>query len=161
MHKSVTIAQWENECIALSVLSMARVQLHAVVEYFKGIFPWPITHTLARARTHTHLEKRWTPPYRHKPIKKVNRIQSNAVRFWSGYSLALRNDGRAFQRSYLSHSWHNKGYIHVYTYTYDLRLPVLISGFCSERMSSATYLFLLWNNLEHWNFVIVLGQLAS
>jgi len=30
------IAQWENKCISLSVLTMARVQLPAVAEYFKG-----------------------------------------------------------------------------------------------------------------------------
>ena len=33
------IAQWENECFSLSVLSIARVQLPAIAEYFKGFFP--------------------------------------------------------------------------------------------------------------------------
>jgi len=33
------IAQWENECIPLSVLPVARVQLPAVAEYFKWLFP--------------------------------------------------------------------------------------------------------------------------
>ena len=35
----VIMAQWENECISLSVLSMAWVQVPATVEYFKGFFP--------------------------------------------------------------------------------------------------------------------------
>jgi len=35
----VMIAQWENGCISLSVLSMARVQFPAVAEMFKGFFP--------------------------------------------------------------------------------------------------------------------------
>ena len=32
----VTIAQWENECISLSVLSMARGQFSPVAEHFEG-----------------------------------------------------------------------------------------------------------------------------
>jgi len=32
------IAQWENECISLSVLPVARVQCPEVVEYFKEFF---------------------------------------------------------------------------------------------------------------------------
>jgi len=35
----VMIAQWESECISLSVLSMARVQFPAVAKSFKGFFP--------------------------------------------------------------------------------------------------------------------------
>ena len=35
----VMIAQWENECISLSVLSVAGVQFPTVVEYFGGFFP--------------------------------------------------------------------------------------------------------------------------
>jgi len=35
----VMIAQWENECISLSVLSVALVQFPAVVEYLKELFP--------------------------------------------------------------------------------------------------------------------------
>jgi len=34
---SVMVAQWENECISLSVLSVARVQLPTTAEYFKGL----------------------------------------------------------------------------------------------------------------------------
>jgi len=34
----VIIAQWENECISLSVLSMVRVQFPAAAEYFKRFF---------------------------------------------------------------------------------------------------------------------------
>ena len=30
----VMIAQWENECISLSVLSMARVHIPVIAEYF-------------------------------------------------------------------------------------------------------------------------------
>jgi len=37
--KSVAIAQWENKCISLSVLPMARIQFPTVAEYFKGSFP--------------------------------------------------------------------------------------------------------------------------
>ena len=33
----VMIAQWENECISLSVLSVARVQFLALAEYSKGL----------------------------------------------------------------------------------------------------------------------------
>ena len=33
----VMIAQWENECISLSVLSVARVQFLIMGEYFKGL----------------------------------------------------------------------------------------------------------------------------
>ena len=36
---SVTIAQWENECISRSVLPVAWVQFAAAAEYFKGFFP--------------------------------------------------------------------------------------------------------------------------
>ena len=35
----VMIAQWENECISLSDLSVARVQFPAVAEYFKRFIP--------------------------------------------------------------------------------------------------------------------------
>jgi len=35
----VMVAQWENECISLSVPSAARVQFLAVAEHFKGFFP--------------------------------------------------------------------------------------------------------------------------
>jgi len=35
----VMIAQWENEYISPSVLSVARVQIPAMTEYFKGSFP--------------------------------------------------------------------------------------------------------------------------
>jgi len=38
----VMIAQWENEWISRSVLSAARVQLPATAEYLQGIFPWLI-----------------------------------------------------------------------------------------------------------------------
>ena len=42
----VMIAQWENECISVCVLPVARVQFPAVTENFKaGIFPWLIAHT--------------------------------------------------------------------------------------------------------------------
>jgi len=34
----VVIAQWENECILLSVLSIARVQFPVVAEYYKRFF---------------------------------------------------------------------------------------------------------------------------
>jgi len=37
IERSVTIAQWENEYIALSVLSVARVQCSAMAEYPKGL----------------------------------------------------------------------------------------------------------------------------
>jgi len=44
------MAQWENECISLSVLSVARVQLPAVAKYFNGLFVgW----------SHTRLERSW------------------------------------------------------------------------------------------------------
>jgi len=36
---SVKISQWENECIPLSILSVARVQFPSMAEYFKGPFP--------------------------------------------------------------------------------------------------------------------------
>jgi len=35
----VMIAQWENEGISLSVFFVARVQFPAMAKYFKGIFP--------------------------------------------------------------------------------------------------------------------------
>jgi len=35
----VMIAQWENECISLAVLFMAQVQFLTVAKYFKGFFP--------------------------------------------------------------------------------------------------------------------------
>jgi len=37
--KSVLVAQWENECISLSVLPMARVQHPGLAKYFKGFVP--------------------------------------------------------------------------------------------------------------------------
>jgi len=40
----VMIAQWENECISVSVLSVAWVQFSCGGE-FQGIFPWLSTHT--------------------------------------------------------------------------------------------------------------------
>ena len=48
------IEQWENECTLLAVLSMARVRLPSVAEYFKGFSKWLIWRTHARAHTHTH-----------------------------------------------------------------------------------------------------------
>jgi len=33
------IAQWENECISLSVLLVSWVQFPAMAEYIKGLFP--------------------------------------------------------------------------------------------------------------------------
>ena len=35
----IMIAQWEYECISLSILPVARVQFPATAEYFKGFFP--------------------------------------------------------------------------------------------------------------------------
>ena len=35
----VMIAQWENDCISLSVFPVARVQFPAMAQYFKGFFP--------------------------------------------------------------------------------------------------------------------------
>ena len=40
----VMIAQWENECISLSVLFVVRGQFPAMAKYFKGYFP--VDHTL-------------------------------------------------------------------------------------------------------------------
>jgi len=37
-NKPVMMAQWENECISLSVFCIARVQYPAVAEYLKGFF---------------------------------------------------------------------------------------------------------------------------
>jgi len=44
------MAQWENECISLSVLSIARVQFPAMAEYFKGSFSLA-DHTLVQAES--------------------------------------------------------------------------------------------------------------
>jgi len=57
----VMIAQWENECVSLSVLSVARVQFPAEVEYFKR-FPWLIINTWSGDGPHqvlTSLFKRY------------------------------------------------------------------------------------------------------
>jgi len=35
----VMIAQWENECISLPVLPVARVHFQTVTEYFMGFLP--------------------------------------------------------------------------------------------------------------------------
>ena len=42
------IAQWENECISLSVLSVAWVQFSAMTKYFNGIFFPGRTHSASR-----------------------------------------------------------------------------------------------------------------
>jgi len=46
------MTQWENECISLSVRSVARVQFPAVAEYFKGF-------SLADHFLPTHFEPAW------------------------------------------------------------------------------------------------------
>jgi len=67
--KSVIIAQRENECISLSVLPVVQVQLPAMSEYFKDF-------SLA---DHTHLERRWRSPSRHKPIGSSKDSDSDII----------------------------------------------------------------------------------
>jgi len=98
-------AQWKNECISLSVLLVARVQFQALAaRVIWGIFPWLITcaglytgRVIPKVRTpaetaaphsekHLYLERRWALPSRHKPLERIQEIQTEQVLIPSDHS---------------------------------------------------------------------------
>jgi len=86
---SVMIAQLENECISLSVLSMARVQFPVMAEYFKDIFPgW--SHSASPSWASVSENSSISPQWHHTTCgHRGGRLESN-----HGQTLAQRKISR-------------------------------------------------------------------